>query len=227
MTTVELPGNVSVRFTGRDEGDMGHGGVYAHEVESQVAERRRAVLDLPWTWLRQVHGDEVVRVDAPGGGAGTRADAAVTAEEGCALAVLTADCAPVVLSSPEGVLGAAHAGWSGLAAGVVERTVDAMAELGAGTISAVIGPCIRAECYEFGADDLDRVAADLGPEVRARARSGAPALDLPAAVRCALRRAGVHQVDEVGSCTACSTGWYSWRARKERERQATVVWRHG
>ncbi len=222
---MELPGGASVRFTGRADGDMGHGGDYAYEVADDVAARRRAVLDLPWTWLRQVHGDVVVRVVAPGEAAGSSADAAVTAEPGCALAVLTADCAPVVLASAEGVVGAAHAGWVGLEAGVLERTVEAMRDLGAMSVTAVLGPCIRAECYEFGADDLDRVAERLGPDVRARDGRGAPALDLAAGVRTALRGVGVHQVEDLGSCTACSSGWYSWRARKESERQAAVVWR--
>ncbi|MGI9022777.1 MAG: polyphenol oxidase family protein [Acidimicrobiales bacterium] len=225
MTTVELAGGGRARFTGRAEGDMGHGCRYVHEVAPDVADRRRAVCDLPWTWLRQVHGDEVVRVEAPGGRAGATADAAVTAEPGCALAVLTADCSPVVLASPEGVLGAAHAGWTGMAAGVLERTVDAMGALGASSISAVVGPCIRPECYPFGSDDLDAVARRVGPEVRARDAHGAPALDLVAGVTAVLRRAGVDQVDDLGSCTACSPDWYSWRARGERQRQALVVWR--
>jgi len=225
VTTVELPGGASARFTGRADGDMGHGGEYAYEVAPEVASRRRAVLDLPWTWLRQVHGDAVVRVVAPGGSAGASADAAVTAEPGCALAVLTADCAPVVLASVEGVLGAAHAGWAGLTAGVLERTVEAMGELGAARVRALIGPCIRSECYEFGEADLDRIAQRLGPEVRARDGSGAAALDLAAGVRAALQRAGVDDVDDLGSCTACSSDWYSWRARGERERQVAVIWR--
>ncbi|MDQ6796583.1 MAG: polyphenol oxidase family protein [Actinomycetota bacterium] len=225
MTTVELPGGAWARFTGRADGDMGHGGDYAYEVAAAVDARRRAVLDLPWTWLRQVHGDVVVRVVAPGASAGSSADAAVTAEPGCALAVLTADCAPVVLASAEGVVGAAHAGWAGLEAGVLERTVEAMRDLGATSVTAVVGPCIRAECYAFGAEDLDRVAGHLGPDVRARDDRGVPALDLPAGVRAALRRVGVSEVGDLGSCTACSSGWYSWRARKERQRQAAVVWR--
>jgi len=225
MITVELPAGASARFTGRSEGDMGHAGERVVEVAPDVAARRRAVLDRPWTWLRQVHGDVVVGVVAPGGSSGLVADAAVTAEAGCPLAVLTADCAPVVLASAEGVLGAAHAGWAGLFAGVIERTVDAMGDLGATSVRAVIGPCIRAECYEFGVDDLDRIAGHLGPEVRATDRRGAPALDLAAGVRAALLRAGVDDVDDLGSCTACSTGWYSWRARGERQCQATVVWR--
>src|SRR3954454_11031418 len=94
-----------VAFTGRAEGDMGHGGDAVVNVRPDVAARRRAVVDLPWTWLRQVHGADVARVDRPGDKAGWRADAAVTAEAGCALAVLTADCAPVALASAEGVIG--------------------------------------------------------------------------------------------------------------------------
>ena len=220
-----LPGGGWARFTGRAEGDMGHGGAYVHEVRPDVAARRRAVLDLPWTWLRQVHGDTVVTVTAPGEGAGSRADAAVTAEPGCALAVLTADCAPVALASPEGVLGAAHAGWGGLVVGVLERTVEAMAALGATSVSAVVGPCIEARCYEFGADDLETVVAAVGPEVRARTSAGRPALDLVAGVRAALARAGVADVAVLATCTACSPGHYSWRARAETQRQALVVWR--
>lgn len=204
---------------------MGHGGGYVHEVSSEVEARRRAVLDLPWTWLRQVHGDTVVTVRLAGEGAGASADAAVTAEAGCALAVLTADCAPVALASPEGVLGAVHAGWAGLAAGVLGRTVEAMAALGATTVSALVGPCIEPGCYEFGADDLEAVASRVGPEVRGRTRAGRPALDMVAGVRAALARAGVDQVSDLGACTACSPGYYSWRARGEQQRQALVVWR--
>jgi copper oxidase (laccase) domain-containing protein len=149
--------SATVAFTGRAEGDMGHGGAFVAEVRPDVEARRRAVVDLPWTWLRQVHGATVVRVGAPGGGAGTRADAAVTDRPGCAIAVLTADCAPVALASDEGVIGVAHAGWRGLAAGVIEATVDEMRALGATRIFAAVGPCIRAGCYEFGPAELDEV----------------------------------------------------------------------
>jgi YfiH family protein len=221
---VELPGGARARFTGRAEGDLGHGGVYVTEVSPEVATRRWAVLDLPWTWLRQVHGDAVVVVDGPGHQAGTRADAAVSAHSGCALAVLTADCVPVALASAEGVIGAAHAGWSGLAAGILERTLDAMRALGATTVTAVLGPCIGPECYEFGPEDLARVADHVGPAVRSRTADGRPALDLAAGVRLVLRRHDV-AVDDRSVCTACTPGYFSWRARREHERQALVVWR--
>lgn len=204
---------------------MGHGGDRVVRVRPDVAARRRAVVDLPWTWLHQIHGAGVVHVTRPGEGAGTKADAAVTAEEGCALAVLTADCAPVALASVEGVIGVAHAGWRGVAAGVIDATVAEMQALGATAIEAAIGPCIHAECYEFSGPDLDDVAARLGDTVRATSAAGAPALDLPAAVRVALSRAGVDSVDDAGTCTACSPNHFSWRARQETQRQATVVWR--
>ncbi len=212
-------------FTGRAEGDMGHGGVYVHAVDPEVERRRRAVVDLPWTWVRAVHGDAVVRVTRPGEGVGAVADAIVCNAPGCAIAILSADCPSVVFDSPEGVFAVAHAGWVGLTAGVLERTVDEMRALGATEIVAVLGPCIRVECYEFGPDDLDRVARRLGDGVRSTSASGAPALDLAAGVRAALGRAGVDRLHDVGVCTACSPDHYSWRARAEQERQATVVWR--
>jgi polyphenol oxidase len=217
-----------VAFTGRAEGDMGHGGEFVFAVRPDVAERRRAVVDLPWTWRSHVHGTGVVRVEHPGHHAGTPADAAVTATPGCALAVLTADCAPVALASPEGVIGVAHAGWRGVLSGVLEATVAEMRGLGASsTIHAVVGPCIRPPCYEFGPEQLDEVAARLGDGVRTTTAAGAPALDLPGAVRAALAKAGVEgdHVHDVGTCTACSPGHFSWRARKEHQRQAAVVWR--
>jgi YfiH family protein len=216
--------SVKGRFTGREEGDMGHGGTYVEMVSPEVEARRRAVVDLPWTWLRQVHGDKAVRVTVPGEWSGERADAAVTTVPGCAIAVFSADCAPVVLGSPEGVAGVAHAGWRGLVAGVLERTVDEMRSLGASTVRAHLGPCIHAECYEFGSADLDRVAARLGDGVRSTTSAGSPALDVPAAVRSALAMAGVVELDDVDVCTACSPDHFSWRARQDNRRQAAVAW---
>jgi YfiH family protein len=177
----------------------------------------------PWTWLRQVHGARVVVVSEPGEHAGVEADAAVTATPGCVVAVQVADCAPVALVS-DAVVGVAHAGWRGLAEGVLAETIDAMRDLGAGDIRAVVGPCIHAECYEFGADDLDGVAEALGDDVRATTASGAPALDLVAGVRAALEGAGVKEIDVVDTCTACSGDHWSFRARGESERQAVVAW---
>jgi polyphenol oxidase len=204
---------------------MGHGGAFVHAVAPDVEARRRTVVDAPWTWLRQVHGDTVVTVGAPGQGAGTRADASVSARAGCVLAVLTADCAPVALTTPDGLVAAVHAGWRGLTAGVLEQAVNAVRGLGGTEIAAVLGPCIHAECYEFGTADLDVVASRLGDRVRATTSEGRPALDVPAGVRVALAGAGVTHLDDVDVCTACSMEYFSWRARADLARQALVIWR--
>ena len=178
-----------------------------------------------WNWLRQVHGAEVVVAEGAGHHQGTEADALVTARAGVPVAVQTADCGAVVLTSAEGVVGAAHAGWRGLAAGVVQRTVAQMRSLGAGTVVAHVGPMIHPECYEFGADDLDQVAAALGPDVVGRTRTGALALDVPSAVHAALLAADVAVASASPGCTACEAErWYSHRARKETGRMAAVVW---
>jgi polyphenol oxidase len=217
-----LAGGARGRFTGVAEGDLAVGPAGP---TPELEARRRAVVDLPWVWVRQVHGGRVVVVDDPAAASGVEADALVTAGTGMALAVHTADCAPVLLAGEGGVVGAVHAGWRGLAAGVVDAAVQAMRALGAGRIEAVLGPCIHPGCYEFGASDLDAVAGELGPEVRSTTVAGRPALDVPAAVRQALARAGVDRVDDVGVCTACSTSHWSHRARADAARQAAVIWR--
>lgn len=169
-----------------------------------------------WAVVHQVHGAGVVV--ATSGGHQGEGDAIVTATAGVPIAVRVADCAPIALLA-DGVVGVVHAGWRGLAAGVIPAALDAMAALGARDIRAVVGPCIRAECYEFGAADLDTVAAALGDGVRSATSWGTPALDLVAAVQGQLPDV----VDE-GVCTACSPDHYSHRARGEAERQAVVAW---
>jgi YfiH family protein len=177
------------------------------------------------TWLRQVHGAEVVVVTRPAEHAGAAADAAVTNVPGCKLAIRTADCAPVVLTG-DGAVGVAHAGWRGVQAGVLQATVGAMRGLGVqGPITASIGPCIHAECYEFGARDLATVAGRYGAAVRGVTSAGRPALDVRAAVTAALAEAGVVEVLDDQPCTACAEDrYFSHRARGDAGRFATIAW---
>jgi YfiH family protein len=194
----------------------------------ELAATRRAVVDLPWVWLRQVHGAQVHHVEAARAHEvrGREGDGLVCADAGVVLAVQTADCVPVTFSSPEGVIGVAHAGWRGIEAGVLQATVAAMDEAGASAIRARVGPCIHAECYEFGAADLDRLVASLGPHVERRTTAGTRALDTVGAVCVVLDRVGVEVAGISTSCTACEPGaWYSHRARGESGRMATIVWR--
>jgi hypothetical protein len=179
-------------------------------------------------WLRQVHGSEVHLVTSetsPGALGWVReGDALVATSPTACLATLTADCPSIALGSPEGVFAAVHAGWRGLAAGVVQVTVDRMRACGATEVVGALGPCIHAECYQFSAEDLDTLCGLFGDEVRAETSWGRPALDLVAAVRVALDASGVRQVAGVDVCTACSGRYFSHRARADRGRQALLVW---
>jgi YfiH family protein len=197
-----------------------------------LANRRRVatVLGLagrPWALARQVHGARILRVgdgrpgqDSAGGsepveavplGEGPpeakapvgEADGLVTTDPGVVLAVLTADCAPVLLADPAaGVVGAVHAGWRGLAAGVVEAGVAAMAALGADPAAtvALVGPAVGGCCYEVGPEVREAVGARL-PAALTTTRDGRPALDPAAGAAQALERAGVGQVRVAGECT--------------------------
>jgi YfiH family protein len=213
----------ATRVTTRADGDLAVG--LAPEL---LGVRRVAVLDRPWFWLRQVHGGEVVvaldPADIAGPAPGVAADAVVTTSDGWALAIHTADCAPVALIDERGMLGAVHAGWRGLAEGIVERTVEVMRSAGAGRIRARLGPCIHAECYEFGEADLAPLVERFGPDVVGETTQGRKALDVPAAVAAALGRVGVEELVVDPSCTSCDDRYFSHRARGEAGRQAMLVW---
>lgn len=207
-------------FTGRRHGDLAVSG--ASEV---LDARRRAVPGVPpvpWVWLDQVHGAGVVVAAAPGEHAGSRADAVVTCEPGVPVAVHTADCAPLLMVADRGIA-VVHAGWQGLLAGVVDATVEVMVGQGMVPQRAVLGPVIRPRCYEFGDADMEPLVERFGPEVRSTTAWGTSAFDLPAAVRAAVAAHGL-DVDDAGTCTACSPAHWSHRARVDRERQALVAW---
>jgi hypothetical protein len=201
----------------------------AGDAPEAVAENRRRLaralgLGPPdgWWWLRQVHGTHVVHAAGAAPPEPPEADAVVTTEAGLPLVVLTADCAPIALASDSAV-GAVHAGWPGLLAGVVEAAVDKLRGLGSGPVRAVLGPCVHPERYEFGADDLARMVDRLGAAVASQTDAQTPALDVPAAVRAALGRAGVDDVDDVDVCTSASPDHFSHRRDGTTGRQGLVL----
>lgn len=210
---------VVARFGARSDGDLS-----IDAEPAGLAARRAAICPLPWSWLRQVHGADVVVVDRPGGGAGDEADAMVTDVPGAVLSIQTADCAPVLFTGDQGVIGVAHAGWRGLSAGVLESTVSTMASLSAGAISARLGPCISPAAYEFGPAELTTLALQFGPDVVGATIDGRPAFDLRACVRQVLAALEVVLDESAVACTALDAGWYSWRARRDTARQSSVIW---
>jgi YfiH family protein len=171
--------------------------------------------------LTQVHGTDVVTVDtAWPAGQGPRADAMVTSQPGLALGIITADCAPVLLADQDaGVIGAAHAGWRGASAGVLEATVAAMVRLGAAPsrIAAAIGPCIAQVSYEVGPDMRDAVlAADPAADefFAPGHRAGHFQFDLAGCCAARLARAGLARIARLDLDTlADPDGFFSHRRR--------------
>lgn len=186
-----------------------------------------AALDLPAppVWLQQVHGTGVV--DAARSGDGAQADGAFAGAPGVVCAVLTADCLPVLLCDRAGTrVAALHAGWRGLAAGVLEAGVDALG-LAPAEILAWLGPAIGPAVFEVG--DEVRVAflaADAAAEAAFRPSPGGRWLaDLYRLARLRLAAHGVSAVYGGGLCTYSDPGrFYSFRRERDTGRMATLVW---
>lgn len=189
----------------------------------EVELTRQNLVALPWSWLNQVHGDEVHVVEKPADHCGSVGDALVTAVSGAVLCVQTADCAPVVFLSKGGAVGVAHAGWKGLEAGILQNTVAALRSLVGGEVTAKLGPCIHSCCYEFGAADLERLADVFGPGIQKVDRAGNPSLDLPKAVRSALESVDVELAESSDRCTEQESFW-SHRLRRQSQRMTTCIW---
>ena len=172
--------------------------------------------------LYQVHSATVVTVEAPWN-AGPQADAMVGKTKGLALGILSADCAPVLLADADaGVIGAAHAGWKGALAGVIEAAVAAMEKLGARRtrIAAAIGPCISQVNYEVGAELRQRFV-DADPASARFFATGSRAhhhqFDLEGFAADRLSRAGVDNVSRLGACTyAREAEFFSFRRATHR-----------
>ena len=209
----------------------------AGDERSAVDENRRrfeAALGVPTRYLSQVHGARVARlthVDTDD----CEADAAITTEPDLACTVMVADCLPVLFAAPaaRGV-GAAHAGWRGLAAGVLEATVRALCEAAAckpGDLSAWLGPCIGPRQFEVGADVLDAFGPGAAAHFTARARpDGSPRwlADLPALACDRLRAAGVDRLSGGAWCTVeDASKFFSFRRDRVTGRMAAAVFIRG
>ncbi|GKQ38070.1 laccase domain protein [Streptomyces sp. A012304] len=178
-------------------------------------------------WMNQVHGDGVAEVDGPWGERPVpEVDAIVTTRRQLALAVLTADCTPVLLADPvAGVAAAAHAGRPGMVAGVVPAAVEAMVKLGAepSRIVARTGPAVCGRCYEVP-DAMRAEVAAVEPAAYAETSWGTPAVDVTAGVHAQLERLGVHDREQSPVCTRESQDHFSYRRDRTTGRLAGYVW---
>lgn len=210
------PPKVRALVTSRALGDM---------KSAEGRARLRAHLPADPVWLRQVHG--VTVVDASGAAAGTDADASFTAASNVVCAVMAADCLPVLFAEESGAaVGIAHAGWRGLAAGVIEATVAAM-RVPPPRLLAWLGPAIGPEAYEIGSEVRDAFLARSASAASAftPTRPGHWRLDLYAVARQRLASIGVARVSGGGFCTATDTErFFSYRRDKAEERMAAAIW---
>lgn len=178
-------------------------------------------------WMNQVHGADVAAVDEPWGAEPVpEVDAIVTARRGLALAVLTADCTPVLLADPvAGIAAAAHAGRPGMVAGVVPAAVRAMTELGAEPSRIVVrtGPAVCGRCYEVPEAMRAEVSA-VEPAAHAETSWGTPAVDVTAGVHAQLERLGVRDRGHSSVCTLESGDHFSYRRDRATGRLAGYVW---
>ena len=217
-----LPGGGRVLFTARSDGNMSSmSGELAHEGADMRERLRTRIGASRVARARQVHGGEVRRLRSAEQAAdaaplGLEADGHATAIRGVAVMVLAADCLPVALGS-DAAVAIVHAGWRGLAAGVLEEGVMALREVGGrGPIEAVIGPGAGACCYEVGPEVHDA----LGER---RVERGF--IDLREIAAARLQAAGVSRVTGVVACTICDERFFSHRREGERSgRQAGVAW---
>ncbi len=221
VATSRLGGVSEPPFDSLNLGDAG-----GDDPAAVAANRGRLAAALPAAprWLRQVHGTGVIHLDQwrPG----IEADAAWTDRPGQVVAILTADCLPVLLADRDGrCVAAAHAGWRGLAAGVLEATVAAL-PVPPGELQAWIGPRIGAAAYEVDAPVRDAFPDDS--HAFAPTRPGHWRADLSAIAIRRLRAIGVAEARDVGRCTAAEPErFFSHRRDGRSGRQATLAWIEG
>lgn len=193
--------------------------------------RLEEAIGMPTVWADQVHGSDVVHVDAellqgprtPTGAVGT-GDAMVTDLPGIALGVLVADCTPVLVhDEASAIVGVAHAGRPGMVAGVVLRLVEAMRDLGATRLTAAVGPSVCGRCYEVPTE-MRAAAAQVAPVSAAVTWSGTAAIDVASGVVDQLQGAGV-PVQWVAGCAREDDAYFSYRRDGQTGRFAGVIGR--
>jgi YfiH family protein len=243
----DLPSNVGALATTRKGGvsvgqydDGGGGGGFnlglhsGDDADAVRANRARLQAVLPGrpAWISQVHGVDVVDAATVGPDQPVRVgDASISAQQGLVCAILTADCMPVLFADMEGkVVGAAHAGWRGMAGGILATTAAAMRAAGAGEITAWMGPAIGPSAFEVGADVLEAFTATL-PDAQSAfkpypGRPGKYLADMFSLARMLLARDGIVRVYGGEHCTATERErFYSYRRDHVTGREASLIWR--
>jgi YfiH family protein len=218
---------MTYRFTKRT-GGVSHGafaslnlGTHVGDDLGDVLQNRELVAQQvgPTQYMNQVHGDRIALIEEVIDESPT-ADALVTGIPGISLAVMVADCIPLLLQSQESVA-AVHVGRKGLVNGVARKSIEAMREMGATQIKGILGPSICGTCYEVS-EDLYREVVAAHPLAASRTKSGTFSLDLPSALIAVLLEEGVEVINE-SICTVESSDHFSYRRDGVTGRQAGII----
>ena len=218
---------MTTRFTKRT-GGVSHGAFASLNLGGHVGDnpddvaRNREIAAGPFgevQYMNQVHGDRIAIIEQVSDEEPT-ADALVTGIPGIALAVMVADCIPLLLKSEEAVA-AVHVGRRGLVNEITRKTLSLMRDMGATQITAIIGPAICGTCYEVSQELHDEVTA-VHPFAKSLTKIGTPALDLPAALRSVLSDEGVPLLNKF-VCTLESDEYFSYRRDGITGRQAGII----
>lgn len=208
--------------TSRDHGNLA---LHVDDDETAVRTNRARLAErigvAQVQFMRQVHGTGVAVVDEASDEDIADVDALITTTPGVAVAVLVADCVPIVITGAHGVA-VVHAGRLGVAGNIVGATVGRLRALGAGTLRAHVGPAICGRCYEVPPDMQSEVAG-VEAATLATTRAGTTALDLPAGVRAQLRRLDVEVAPDTAPCTLEDNRFFSHRRDAPAGRFAAVA----
>jgi hypothetical protein len=197
-------------------------GDHVGDLSADVLQNRRTleISHGPTQFMNQVHGNRIAIIETVSDEPPT-ADALVTGIPGITLAVMVADCIPLLLTAKESVA-AVHVGRRGLVNGVAIKTLALMREMGASNIAATLGPAICGICYEVSTEIHDEVVENF-PVASSRTIAGTPSLDLPKALIEELKSAGVTEISHQGICTVEDTNYFSYRRDGVTGRQVGLV----
>ena len=222
------PSDFRFYFTERADGDAR----VASRLRATLSGARHSDVVLPILRLSQIHSREIVVVQdavshpAPIGDFGNigQGDAIVSSSNTVAAAIFVADCAPIgIYDRASDLVAVVHAGWRGVASGVVANAIAKMRDLGAKDLTALLGPHARSCCYEFSPHDIEKVSSSVGCDLAARTRAGDPSLDLERGIVFQLEELGVGLEHLSQECTICDPRYFSYRGGDINARGALVV----
>lgn len=191
--------------------------------DSIAAEKKIADVH-QWVFMNQIHENIIFDADVQDYDYENppTADALITTKKNVPLVVMTADCGPLVISG-ENIVCVIHASWKTVRAGIIESCIEKIREKTNEEISALLGPCIYPHNFEFGAELLEELVAEMGESARGKTREGNPAFNLPGIIGSKCTDAGI-EFNEVGFDTVGSPKLFSFRQDNVTGRQGTIAW---